>query len=93
MVPAAAAAISDFSYFAFVSARDPGDAIASRSVFAMFYPVNVSVLLYKTGLPGVRGSHMRFPGSVPDPRILFLFSADASTKPATANAAISLDAR
>jgi hypothetical protein len=28
---------------------------------------------------------MRFPGSVPDPRILFLFSADASTKPATAN--------
>lgn len=25
------------------SARDPGDAIASTSVFAMFYPVNVSV--------------------------------------------------
>src|SRR5271169_858744 len=46
---------------------------------------------YPPGVPG--GSHMRFPGSVPDPRILFLFSADAGTKPATANAAISLNAR
>jgi hypothetical protein len=35
-----------FSYFAFLSARDPDDAIASRSVFAMFYPVNVSVMVY-----------------------------------------------
>jgi hypothetical protein len=34
------------SCFEFVSARDPGDAIVRRSVFAMFYPANAPALLY-----------------------------------------------
>src|SRR6516225_7163157 len=32
-----------FSYFAFFSARDPGDVIARMFVFAIFYPIDVPI--------------------------------------------------
>jgi hypothetical protein len=32
-----------FSYFAFFSARDPGDANATASAFAIFYPIDVAI--------------------------------------------------